>query len=107
MNPHDTLYEFILRQLNVEAEAAEPNEEDNFSSLACREKLAQNIAGNLAMRDMALAAELATALERVWRWRLQYPWLGLADTTGYSDGKGVMTAITTALVHARAEGVLK
>jgi len=55
----DTLYDFILRQLNLEAEAAPPDEPGNFSSLAFREKLAQNIAGNLAMRDRALAAELA------------------------------------------------
>jgi|SRR3990167_11067489 len=102
MNSPDTLYEFILRQLTVEAEVVP---QADFSSLTFREKLAQSLAGNLAMRDMALAAEMAGVLGEIARddGMVSAPEAWAEPAVG----REWLIKARDILSHARAEGVIK
>lgn len=101
----DELYELILRQKELEAEATP---QFNITASAAREKLALNIAGNVAMSRMALAAELAEALSAA-RGRLFFLH-GRGKPEDYhmrcADCR-VLEILNEALSHARAEGIIK
>lgn len=77
-----------------------------LDSPTARAMLAKHLAGNLAMRDMALAQELAEALKRIQKWLMETsPIVDDGITHPLFVKANNLTA--KALAHARTEGVIR
>ena len=97
MTPLETA---ILQSLAGFAASQPLDEPFNIDAGAAREKLAQHLAGNLAMRDMALAQELARALLAI------EEWVDRIRNVRFPNNLASIAMAQTALIRAREEGII-